>query len=929
MMNLREKCKQTTDLINQSIQWVEKNIDNEESELLLSNLRDLRANSKNLETFSTGKPTLAIFGESQIGKSYFMSELLKNKEENEFYLTCKSPDTIYEKYFLNNYISFIKHINPHGTKESSGIVTRFTVSEDKQKTDAQIPVEFLNQVELALILSDTYALDIKNKSDLDNYEYSEIVETLQKLHLSRNQNEIDGLTESDLINFRNYLNKYLKDSSMAVQIFNKNKLWDNVITLLPRVPYSERYKVFELFWGQVPVFTQIFNTLSDVLKKINFTTTGHLELDALLPKEQNNRKSSVIDVGTIEEFLSMDKLRKINIHTPTSIISSIGIGEVAAITKEISLTVDNRVLNDNNRKFLNDIDILDFPGARGRKNYDISRVQSLDSFIVQSDEKENILHECIVRGKVHFLFNHYSDMNEITSLIFAQKNSNQEVNYIPKLIDNWVINTYGNKVEDRVGKMTNLFISFHFFNVDLNGKPSDIENEIEQYNSLWNSRLYTNVEQFIGTQIRSNDNWLQEWTPANNFKNFFFLRDPNPAFNTSTQIDITGNESYQPKYEQKHHDMKQSFLNNPYIKQYINNPLELWEASASLGNTGVEYIIKHISPVTTQIRREEQFTNKLDKTIMSILEKITPLFNSGNYEEDLKVVKQKTDSALKAILIGMKTKNSFGNLLDVLVLSEDLAWKTLYDIQNPIFEYADTSQAAIPNEDKSDMIDIDISEFEIDLDLNFDEFSEPSDQEDTRLDIYGKNKTKAEVFVDQLLSNWIESTDRNFNQDEVNKLGVSKEVITWILLNLRDSMLRVEFKKFLSQKLEADIDRYIQNQNSIFLVSRLCKVYFNNFINSYGWNHIPTSNRPVMQDDMKLFFRKVENFNHNYKVSALNHEDIQLTNSFPGKELLNHWLKGFQQATFLNLDYKYADGGAILNPKENEELRKIIEKLQE
>ena len=930
MKNFLNKCKETKELINQSISWVENNLEKEESDLIVSHLKDFRADSRNLELSSNGKPTLAVFGESQIGKSYFMSELLKNKNENTFYLKFKSPNEKYNKYFNDNYVDFIKRINPNGPKESSGVVTRFTISEDNQKVNAQIPVKFLRQVDLAMILADTYALDIKNKSDLDNYEYSELIEILKSLSLSTVNEEIDGLSEDDIVDFKNYLNKYLKDSSSVVQSFNQNKLWDTIITLLPRVSYSERYKVYEIFWGKIPVFTQIFNKLSDILKKINFETEAHLELDSLLPKEEKSRSCSIIDVSTIEEFLSQDKLRTINIHTSKGIASSIGIGEVTTLLREITLTVDDRILNDNKRKFLNEIDILDFPGARGRKNYDVSRVESLQSFLIKNDDEENILKECIVRGKVHFLFNYYSDMNDITSLIFAQKNSNQEVNYLPKLIDNWVINTYGNTPESRVGKDINLFISFHFFNIDLNGKPSDIESDVEQYNALWKSRFYNNVEQFVGTQIRNDDNWIHKWTPSEEFKNFFFLRDPDNTFNTATKVDKNGNEVYQNKkinYEQKHYDMKQSFINDSYVKRYVPKPLELWEASASLGYTGVEHIVNNVSPVTTVNRRLEQLETRLQRVIDATIMRISSLYNSGDYDEDLKFVKKKTEDALKSLLISMKTKNSFGNILDKLLLPEDLAWKTLYDIQNPIFEYSLDGLKTDFEEDKSDMIDIDISEFGADLDLELDGLFESSSNDTKNEIISNKHQTKSEIFVDKLLSNWIEFVDSNFTEDDISKLGLSKEVITWILLNLKDSMLRSEFKEFLSSKLQIEIDRYIQNPDSIFLVSRLSRNYFNSFINSYGWNHVMMDERPKMRDGNFLFFTELESENKKYRVSFLNHKDIKLDNIFPGKDRFNHWLKGFQETTLLNLQYKYSDGGVVLNSEENEKIGLIINKL--
>jgi len=138
---------------------------------------------------------------------------------------------------------------------------------------------------------------------------------------------------------------------------------------------------------------------------------------------------------------------------------------------------------------------LDFPGARNRKKFNINALKKLNRFDeFDIDEDEPLLHECFVRGKVHYLFNNYSDNLDITTLIFAQKYGNQEVNSLPRQIDNWVINSHGSTPEERTGKGNNLFISFHFFNIELDGKEDEIEGDIEQYEEYWSNRFKNNVE---------------------------------------------------------------------------------------------------------------------------------------------------------------------------------------------------------------------------------------------------------------------------------------------------------------------------------------------------------------------------------------------------------------------------------------------------
>ncbi len=938
MSNLQNNCKKTKELINESIGWIKENIDADKARPILSTLKDLRADARNLELSADGRPTLGVYGESQIGKSYFMSELLKNKQENRFYLKFKPPHPKYNQYFTGEHLDFLSRVNPDGGKESSGIVTRFTIDQDDQRPDAQIPVKFLRQVDLAMILTDTYALDINNTDHLNDYEYKDIVNILQELSSFQSTTNIDGMDESDVVDYKNYLNKYLKDRFSTIYLFNKNKLWDSVIELLPKIPYNQRYRVFELFWGRIPVLTEVFSRLSEVLKQIDFAKSGHVELDAILPKETMNSlgdivKSSIIDVGTLADFYSLDKLSPINIHTERGVIPNIGLGEATAIVREMTLSIDDRILEEDSRKFLDSTDVYDFPGARTRKEYDVARIESLssisDSESGSKNKESNILHECITRGKVNYLFNYYADMSDVTTLIFGQKDSNQEVNSLPMQINNWVVNTHGSTPQERDGEDCNLFISFNFFNKELDGKPANIPNDIQQYNGLWTNRLGKNVEEFIGKQIREDDNWVEQWTENKRFSNFLFLRDP--EFSKATTLQPDGTEIYNAGYEQKHKEMKQSFLTTPAVKKYIKNPLELWENSASLNNTGTEYIVKQISPVTTMARRREQIESRLEKVLVTAIQKVTPFHKSGDYDDALEVVKQKTTESLHQLMIAMKTKNNFGSILYNFELDEDLAWKTLYDIENPIFDYSIGKDGSMKNTSSQDNIDgsniIDINIGDI-ADFLGVPFGDESEKKSTIDNIDTKHKTKAEIFVDKLLADWTESTTDKFNQSTLKKLGIDRDTADWISQNLMDSFYRTNFKEFILSKINNEIKQYIQNPESIFLISRLSRNHFNNFINTYGWNHSAINERPRSQDNSLLFSNEEKNGNTNYIVKVLTHDKIKLDDSFPGLQRFIHWLQGFQVACKENLDYKYADGGVISNPEENTKLGTIIESFK-
>lgn len=927
-MGLKENCSRVKESINKSIEWLKVNVDSSETKSKISELKFLKREARNLESVADGNPTLAIFGESQIGKSYFMSELLKNKEENRFFVTFKSPSNRYDKYVESgNLVNFLTHINPDGAGESSGIVTRFSISSDKQLPNGQVPVKFLRQIDIATILIDTYSLDVTSTSELNDIDIDEVINVLKELNSEKEEFEIDGMVESDVIDFKEYLNKYLKEDSPIVFLFNKNRVWDDIIEILPRVPYDLRYKLFELFWGRVSIFTELFNHLSNTLKEIDFEIEANLELSALLPKAIGVRKNSVIDVRTLEDLFNRDKLEPIKIITKKGEFSNFLRGEITALLKEVILTVDNRILKDDNRKFINSTDVLDFPGARPRMNLDVAKLLNISSFKDLEKQKldDNILYMCLVRGKVSFLFNHYSDMNDITTLIFAQKNSNQNTHSLPRMIDNWVINTHGSSPEERANKPINLFISFHFFNIELNGQPSDRENDSSCYDILWEARFKYNIEDFLGGQLRAEDNWILNWANGKPFQNFFFLRDPKKEFNRATTIK-DGKEVYNEGYEEKHKYMKQSFINHKLVRKYVKNPSELWDNSASLNHTGAEYIIKNIQPVTTKERRYQQLNDKLQIAIKNSLNIIKHYYIGGDYQKALKEAMINGKKSIYDITIALKKKNSFGNFLDSFMLSEDLTWKSYYNFENPIYTYDKKIVAKKEIEDKP-IIDIDINTIIDSLDINFEEFGEEEEKKEEITNIEDK-KSKSQIFSEIILNNW-EATIRDNLKNEalLKELAIKVDTYSFILQELLYAFNRLKFKEFLSKSINDEVEKYIEDNDYIYLIAKLTTHYINSFINCYGWNHEELNRRPDFKN-RKLFSSIGRDSYIGEPIEPLRLEDIKLETKFAGEEFVQEWLKAFFEAIKANLQYKYS-GEGIKNPEANTILGEIIKSLKE
>ena len=99
----------------------------------------------------------AAYGESQVGKSYLMSSLLS------------SPNSPFVITNAGKSYSFIDDLNPSGGNnakiESTGVITRFTLSKGDPAMKDYVKVRNLSVVDIILLLADSYYNDIKINQD--------------------------------------------------------------------------------------------------------------------------------------------------------------------------------------------------------------------------------------------------------------------------------------------------------------------------------------------------------------------------------------------------------------------------------------------------------------------------------------------------------------------------------------------------------------------------------------------------------------------------------------------------------------------------------------------------------------------------------------------------------------------------------------------
>ena len=106
------------ELIEKSNNWINSSLEDDKQKFAYRKMVDFRRKLKKKKFALEGNPAAAMYGESQVGKSYLISSLLSEDGK---------PFSIIDKD--NNSHNFIEEINPPGGgSESTSLVSRFSVN---------------------------------------------------------------------------------------------------------------------------------------------------------------------------------------------------------------------------------------------------------------------------------------------------------------------------------------------------------------------------------------------------------------------------------------------------------------------------------------------------------------------------------------------------------------------------------------------------------------------------------------------------------------------------------------------------------------------------------------------------------------------------------------------------------------------------------
>jgi hypothetical protein len=223
-------------LLGQSSKWVKQNLTLEEKDSMVTLLHETKSEVSVLKESILSKPVFALFGISQVGKSYLVKNLLSVDGNS---LDIELPG--------NDKLDFLQSINPKGGgTESTGVVSRFTIDATFSNPDFPIQVKILDVKDLVLILCDSFFSDIMK---LDYYpsiqDFNTHVDRFKEYAASSEVKQV-YLNEDHLFYLKRYFETYLERINPMASNVGKSQFWNGISDIIDRIDFSKWVALFEL-----------------------------------------------------------------------------------------------------------------------------------------------------------------------------------------------------------------------------------------------------------------------------------------------------------------------------------------------------------------------------------------------------------------------------------------------------------------------------------------------------------------------------------------------------------------------------------------------------------------------------------------------------------------------------------------------------------
>jgi hypothetical protein len=826
--------------IDDSIKWVNKNLLGNKKETCYSKLVDQRRELKKISYALSYNPAAAIYGESQKGKSYLVSSLLSLPNES-FYVVDGE----------GNNFDFKLDINPFGQdKESTSVVTRFSSNYNWINKDFPVKIELLSVVDIILLLSDSYYNDLKNHNLITDDELVERIKLINKENYSNTIQQILG--EDDILDIRDYFTKHFVSKSKNIL---SSEYFELISRKIGQISIEFWPDIFSILWNNNLLFVNLFKKLLNKYKELEFVDHLYVPFEAVLRKY-----GTLLDVSRLIELNSSIIGHEADYKSETSVfyinkngdkqIKTIKKSFLCALTAEIIFKLPEHVKKE--KDFLNNTDLLDFPGARARLENN------------ENEINEDEVPKMLLRGKVAYLFNKYADNYKINTLLFCHDRIQASQRYMPSLLKGWIESTIGKTKEERQtfveqSKIAPLFIISTKFNLDLQLTQNDSVNSVDSLNNRWSQRFSKILkEELINSDIYD---WFNNWTiDDKNFNNIYLLRDyyyssdrQNQLFRGFEENGIETEEIIHSNYPAFRKDLKNSFLNNNFVLDHFTNPELFWDEATAINKDGTSLIINNLTIATGNINtaRESKFNERLNQLAKNLKNELEKHYHSNDLDNLLLNAKEISGRLQAKLDISYgRDPYFFAEMLKSFLLTESEIYNHYRSIINSLDskleiklnEYA-TIRMRVPEINSEASFNDNLSllakayEFKDIKDCEKYFRSENINLEELFFGQTNKLKLFSVQLAEGLKSYWLEQSRKNIKNSLRPNLGLNETDFEEILSMFDLLYNKLNLNEKIAKSLEKYVDRFDDVEDVQEMISDISAEIINSFINSVGFTY--------------------------------------------------------------------------------------------
>ncbi|MDE3744444.1 virulence factor SrfC family protein [Methylobacterium radiotolerans] len=653
--HLAQDCRNTGRLAEDAEQWLgdEANagaVGRERADLI----RYVRKAANRAERLAraAARPMCAgVFGPSQAGKSYLV-EVLARPEDG----------ALRARFDGHEPVDFLAEINPIGEKEATGLVTRFTAGAGapagQTPPGAPVRLRVLSEVDLVKVLCNTFLHDGDATKDTPlGPEAIAALLTSLKAQARPGTSRFGDVAIDDL-------QDYVRDQARGTRpLDDLARYWDEARSLAGSLDLDGRARLFAPLWGSHAAFTTLYRQLAEALERLDHPEEIFAPLAALVPRE-----GSILDVATLAGLGAARSDDTLTVHAAGGRAVTLARATVAAITAELRIEIA-----DTPRAFLQEADLLDFPGARSRQKVDLTH------FLTAHPDA---LKETFLRGKVAYLFDRYVAEQELTAMMLCVRPSNQEVVTLPDLVERWITLTHGSSPEARAQLPNLLFLVLTWFDSHFVDKAGDVGQDA---GLRFRNRIEASLLGFFGKA----HTWPRQWIPGAPFRNTYWFRNPNYPAESVIRYDGRREVAFLPEKQERIAELRAGFAALPEATAHFADPGRAFDEALRLNDGGVSYLVENLSRVCRPALKAQQIASRLEALRAEMRERLARFHVALDIETRLAERREAAGQVFDA-LDGVVAAGQFGSLLRALMVDPAALAHALHGAESV------TTEAALP-----------------------------------------------------------------------------------------------------------------------------------------------------------------------------------------------------------------------------------------